>query len=43
VIVYATRADGPDADQVVADRIGFVVDRVFARLESRNIDDRVVR
>lgn len=41
VIVYATRADGPDAEQIVAERIGFVVDRVFARVENRNIDDRV--
>jgi hypothetical protein len=41
VIVYATRADGPDAEQVVAERIGFVVDRIFSRVESRSIDDRV--
>jgi hypothetical protein len=42
VIIYATRADGPDAEELVADRVGFVVDRVFSRVESRTIDDRVV-
>jgi hypothetical protein len=42
VMIYATRADGPDAEQVVADRVGFIVDRVFARVESRKIDDRIV-
>src|SRR5256885_2308203 len=40
VMVYATRADGPDAETVAAERLGFVVDRVFARVESRTIEDR---
>jgi hypothetical protein len=42
VMIYATRAEGPDAEELVADRVGFIVDRVFARVESRKIDDRVV-
>lgn len=42
VMVYATRAEGPDAENVVADRLAFIVDRVFARADSRTIDDRVV-
>ena len=42
VMVYATRADGPDAEELIADRVGFVVDRIFARAVSRRIDDRVV-
>jgi hypothetical protein len=41
VMVYATRAEGPDAESVVADRLAFIVDRVFARADSRTIDDRV--
>lgn len=41
VVIYATRADGPDAQELVADRVGFIVDRVFARMETRKIDDRV--
>lgn len=41
VMVYATRADGLDAEQIVAERIRFVVDRIFARFETRSIDDRV--
>jgi hypothetical protein len=41
VLIYATRADGPDAEELLADRVGFIVDRVFARVETRTIDDRV--
>ena len=41
VLIYATRADGPDAEELVADRVGFIVDRVFSRVETRTIDDRV--
>jgi hypothetical protein len=41
VMVYATRAEGADAESVAADRIGFIVDRVFARAESRTVEDRI--
>jgi hypothetical protein len=41
VMVYATRADGADAEQLVADRVDFIVERVMARIENRKIDNRV--
>lgn len=41
VLIYATRADGPSAEELIADRVGFIVDGVFSHVETRTIDDRV--
>ncbi len=41
VLIYATRADGPSAQELIADRIDVIVDGVFAHVETRTIDDRV--
>jgi hypothetical protein len=41
VLAYATRADGPGAQQAVADRLALVTTKVFGRAEQRSIDDRV--
>ena len=41
VMAYATRAEGPAAAEVIAERLAFVTDRVFGRVEERRIDDRV--
>lgn len=41
VAAYATRAGGIDAERVLAERLDFVVRRIFARLENRGVEDRV--
>lgn len=41
LMAYATRADGPDAPEVIAERLAFVEGRVFSRAETRSIDDRL--
>ena len=41
VLIYATRADGPSASEIIAHRIDVIVDGVFSRVETRTIDDRV--
>jgi hypothetical protein len=41
VLIYATRADGPSASDIIADRISVMVDGVFSRVETRTVDDRV--
>ncbi|HEX3773739.1 MAG TPA: hypothetical protein VHV51_04695 [Polyangiaceae bacterium] len=41
--VFTTVASGGDAEQTVATRLGVAVDRVFASVKARNVDDRVPR
>jgi hypothetical protein len=41
VLIYATRADGPSAEELIADRVSAIVDGVFSHVETRTIDDRV--
>jgi hypothetical protein len=40
VAAYATRAEGADAERALAERLDFVVRRIFARLENRGVEDR---
>lgn len=40
LMAYATRAEGPDASEVIAERLAFVEGRVFGQAETRSIDDR---
>lgn len=42
VIGYVTRADGADAPGVVARRLALVTERVLSRVETRDVEDRVV-
>ena len=41
VMAYATRSEGPDAERVLAERLAFIAERVFPRVRSRTIEDRV--
>lgn len=41
VLAYVTRADGEDAPRVLAERLAFVTERVFGRVETRSVEDRV--
>ncbi|MEO7038321.1 MAG: hypothetical protein ABI548_30405 [Polyangiaceae bacterium] len=41
--VFTTRVDGSGAEQEVATRLGVAVDRIFASVRLRSVDDRAVR
>ena len=41
VLAYATRAEGTSAPDVVARRLSFVTEKIFARVRSRSIEERV--
>jgi hypothetical protein len=41
VVAYATRAEGPSAPGVVARRLAFVTEKIFARLTTLTVEDRV--
>jgi hypothetical protein len=40
-VAYATRADGPRAETDVAERLAFVTERVFRKIETWKIEERV--
>ena len=43
MLLYETRAEGPRAERIVGDRLGFFAQRIARTLGSRSIDDRVPR
>jgi len=42
-VVFSTRAAGGRAEHVLAERLGTIIESVFARMRLRSIDDRVYR
>lgn len=43
LMAFATRAEGPNASDVIAERLAFVTERVFGRALSRTVEDRARR
>jgi hypothetical protein len=42
-VVFSTLASGARAEHVLAERLGIIIESVFARMRLRSIDDRVYR
>jgi hypothetical protein len=42
-VIFSTRASGGHAERALAERLGTIIESVFARMRLRSVDDRVLR